>query len=178
MRGFRLHPAQTRQNAASCRTATSCRRRPPRRFDDNGFVTALHGQRVAAVPALLALLLSISACAPQAPPVDSAAEVRQGKNLYATNGCGSCHGPDGRGDGPLAKTLAPPPRNFRDAQAFKNGATVDSVAQTIAVGLTRDGGQMQPYLHLSDRERRLLARFVISLREVPSSGDGNDSKSP
>ena len=141
-------------------------------------MTALHGQRAAAVPALLAWLLSISACAPQAPPVDSAAEIRQGQNLYATNGCGSCHGLDGRGDGPLAKTLAPRPRDFRDAQAFKNGATVDSVAQTIATGLTRDGGQMQPYLHLSDRERRLLARFVISLREVPSSGDGNDTKSP
>ena len=150
----------------------------PGRFDDNNPVTALLGQRVAAVPALLALLLSISACASPRPPADATAEVRQGQNLYATNGCGSCHGPDGRGDGPLSKTLTPPPRNFRDAQAFKNGTTVDSVAQTIATGLTRDGGQMQPYLHLSDRERRLLARYVISLREVPSSGDGNDSKSP
>jgi high-affinity iron transporter len=140
-------------------------------------VTVLHGQRVAAFPVLLALL-SLSACASQAPLADPAAEIQQGQNLYATNGCGSCHGPAGRGDGPLAKTLTPPPRNFRDAQAFKNGTTVDSVAQTIATGLTRDGGQMQPYLHLSERERRLLARFVISLREVPSTGDGNDSKLP
>ena len=40
-----------------------------------------------------------------------------------------------------------------------------SVANTIATGLTRDGGQMQSYFHLSSRERHLLARYVISLRE-------------
>ena len=49
--------------------------------------------------------------------------------------------------------------------AFKNGADPASVASTIATGLTRDGGQMQSYVHLSARERHLLARYVISLRE-------------
>ncbi len=96
--------------------------------------------------------------------------------LYATNGCAACHGPEGHGNGPLAKTLKPPPRDFRDQAAFKNGRDPDSVATTLATGLTRDGGQMQSYAHLSERERHLLARFVISLREIPSTGEGHDTK--
>jgi mono/diheme cytochrome c family protein len=99
---------------------------------------------------------------------DLARDIDRGKALYAANGCGTCHGLSGRGDGPIAKTLTPPPRDFRDAAAFKNGTDPASVAATIATGLTRDGGQMQSYFHLSDRERHLLARFVISLRESPS----------
>jgi high-affinity iron transporter len=102
-----------------------------------------------------------------------AAEVEQGRQLYAVNGCGTCHGLQGAGDGPLAKTLTPPPRNFRDANAFKNGTDPSSIANTIATGLTRDGGQMQSYFHLSERERYLLARFVISLRESSSPTGSN-----
>lgn len=99
---------------------------------------------------------------------DLARDIERGSALYAANGCGTCHGLTGRGDGPIARTLTPPPRDFRDAAAFKNGTDPASVAATIATGLTRDGGQMQSYFHLSDRERYLLARFVISLRESPS----------
>lgn len=121
----------------------------------------------------LVLLVSVcvGACAGQAgQATDTAQDVERGKALYAANGCGTCHGLTGRGDGPIAKTLSPPPRDFRDAGAFKNGTDPASVANTIATGLTRDGGQMQSYFHLSDRERHLLARFVISLRESPSAG--------
>jgi high-affinity iron transporter len=122
----------------------------------------------------LVLLASVfaGACAGQASRRDegTAQDVERGKSLYAANGCGTCHGLTGRGDGPIAKTLTPPPRDFRDAAAFKNGTDPSSVANTIATGLTRDGGQMQSYFHLSDRERHLLARFVISLRDAPSAG--------
>lgn len=102
----------------------------------------------------------------------AAGEIERGKALYAANGCGTCHGLTGRGDGPVARTLSPPPRDFRDAAAFKNGTDHTSVANTIATGLTRDGGQMQSYFHLSSQERHLLARYVISLRE---SGAANAS---
>ena len=88
-----------------------------------------------------------------------------GAQMYATNGCGTCHGQSGKGDGPIAKTLHPPPRDFRDAAAFKNGRDVASIAQTIATGLTRDGGQMQSYKFLSQHDRERLAEFVISLRD-------------
>lgn len=101
-------------------------------------------------------------------------EIERGKQLYAANGCGTCHGMQGKGDGPVAVTLKPPPRDFRDAGAFKNGTDPSSIANTLATGLTRDGGQMQSYFHLSDRERYLLARFVISLRESSAAGAGHD----
>ena len=116
------------------------------------------------VGAILLASLFGASCGPDQTRV-RALEIGQGKALYAANGCGTCHGVAGRGDGPVAKTLSPPPRDFRDAAAFKNGTDPTSVANTIATGLTRDGGQMQSYFHLSDRERFLLARFVISLRE-------------
>ena len=87
--------------------------------------------------------LSAAACGGDQTRV-RAAEIEQGKTLYAANGCGTCHGATGRGDGPVAKTLSLPPRDFRDA--FKNG--------------TDPGGL----------ERHLLARFVISLRESDSAG--------
>jgi copper(I)-binding protein/cytochrome c553 len=104
----------------------------------------------------------------------SAGEIESGRVLYAANGCGTCHGLSGRGDGPVGKTLHPPPRDFRDAAAFKNGTDPASVANTIATGLTRDGGQMQSYFHLSSRERHLLARFVISLRESTADASPGD----
>jgi high-affinity iron transporter len=103
-----------------------------------------------------------------------AADIEKGRQVYAANGCGTCHGLRGAGDGPIARTLTPPPRDFRDAAAFKNGTDPSSIANTIATGLTRDGGQMQSYFHLSDRERYLLARFVISLRDSPSAGTDHD----
>lgn len=116
---------------------------------------------------LLVAGLASAACVDRSAEVP-ASEIEKGKALYAANGCGTCHGLTGRGDGPIARTLTPPPRDFRDAGAFKNGTDPASVANTIATGLTRDGGQMQSYFHLSGRERHLLARFVISLRESPS----------
>jgi mono/diheme cytochrome c family protein len=93
-----------------------------------------------------------------------------GRVLYATNGCGACHGQEGKGDGPIAKTLTPPPRDFRDGASFKNGVEPAAIAKTIAEGLKRDGGQMQAYAFLTESERLRLAEYVISLRETPAQG--------
>ena len=101
--------------------------------------------------------LAFAACG--TPP--SAAE---GQQLYRGNGCPTCHGPLGHGDGPVGRTLVPRPRDFRDAQAFKNGTSVAAIAETIDTGLTRDGSQMPKFDHLSRRERESLALFVISIR--------------
>jgi high-affinity iron transporter len=129
--------------------------------------------RVRAALILVAGLVA-AACQDDNQAQQLAADVEKGRQLYAINGCGTCHGLRGAGDGPIARTLTPPPRDFRDAAAFKNGTDPSSIANTIATGLTRDGGQMQSYFHLSDRERHLLARFVISLRDSPSAGADHD----
>jgi len=95
------------------------------------------------------------------------ATVVTGRELYASNGCASCHGASGHGDGPVAKTLVPPPRDFRDAAAFKNGADVAAISATLASGLSRDGGRMPQFQHLTRDERASLAMYVISLRTDP-----------
>lgn len=93
----------------------------------------------------------------------SAPAVPSGLALYRANGCASCHGKEGRGDGPIAATLDPRPRDFRDARAFRSGIDTAAIAQTLATGIP-GGGAMPLYAHLTIAERRALAGYLISLR--------------
>lgn len=102
-------------------------------------------------------------------PLDSAAQVAEGATLYRGNGCAQCHGLVGDGRGPLAATLAPPPRNFRNADAYRNGRDVESIAQTLATGIPA-GGAMPLYAHLTRPERLALARYVLALSTRSSAG--------
>jgi len=119
--------------------------------------------RVAQYADLDALLAGDGTSDSEPPSID------EGRRLYASDGCAACHGVLGNGDGPVARTLNPPPRDFRTATAFKNGADEASIAQTLATGIP-GGGAMPLYAHLTDRERRSLALYVISLR-MPTSHD-------
>lgn len=101
----------------------------------------------------------LSACGPADPPYDPVLA----RSLYVTNGCVPCHGDDGAGDGGLAPTLVPRPRDFRDAAAFKYGRDVDRIAQTIASGLIAYPTPMPAYGHLSLEDRKQLAAYVSSL---------------
>lgn len=107
--------------------------------------------------------------------------VDAGRDLYRQNGCASCHGPDGHGDGPVAKTIEPHPRDFRDASSFKQGTDVASIADTIATGVMEHSQGNSPgdphhrqvmpqFNHLSEGERRSLALYVISLRNPLETG--------
>jgi high-affinity iron transporter len=104
-----------------------------------------------------------------------------GRDLYRQNGCASCHGPEGHGDGRVAGTLATKPRDFRDTAAFKQGTDVADIADTIATGVVElaqrnwPGGEhhhqvMPQFNHLSEWERRSLAVYVISLRNPQDTG--------
>jgi mono/diheme cytochrome c family protein len=42
------------------------------------------------------------------------ADIERGSTLFATH-CATCHGANGKGDGPAAPGLLPPPANFTDA---------------------------------------------------------------
>ncbi|MEW6268720.1 MAG: c-type cytochrome [Thermodesulfobacteriota bacterium] len=68
---------------------------------------ARDGCRRAARPAVL-LLAALAICA-SAPATSRATS--EGENLYRTL-CASCHGVDGRGDGPAAPALSPPPTDL------------------------------------------------------------------
>ena len=39
-----------------------------------------------------------------------------GQALYNSSGCGTCHGPAGKGDGPAAAAMNPKPRSFESGE--------------------------------------------------------------
>ena len=96
-------------------------------------------------------------------PDTTTPSVAEGDALYRANGCASCHGQEGFGDGPVGRTLVPRPRDFRDTLAFRAGRDAESIARMLAVGIVA-GGNMPQYAHLTNQERTSLALYVISLR--------------
>ena len=82
--------------------------------------------------------------------------------------CAVCHGAEGRGDGPAAPLLTPPPRDFTTGvYKFRSTPagtlpTESDVLRTITRGLS--GTSMPPFGDLiEDADRRALARHVLSL---------------
>jgi mono/diheme cytochrome c family protein len=90
--------------------------------------------------------------------------IAAGMGLYTENGCGVCHGRDGSGKGPLAHTIQPPPRDYRDPSAYKQGTSVAEIADTIAAGVGGASSKMPQYLHLSEEERTLIGQYIVSLQ--------------
>jgi len=120
--------------------------------------------------AVCCLLLLFAACARSTP------SVIEGRSLYMSNGCVSCHGPSGGGDGPLAKTLPSQPTDLRKPDFYKRGPGVEAIATTIAQGVlvsetsvpelhhTHHELAMPKFAHLTEFERRSIALYVISLQ--------------
>ncbi len=101
------------------------------------------------------------------PPIDpksvmtpNAALMTRGKAVYAQS-CATCHGPDGRGDGPGGTGLTPKPRNFTDKVAWKNGTRLEDIYKTLEEGIK--GSSMVSYNYLSKKDRMALAHVVQSL---------------
>jgi mono/diheme cytochrome c family protein len=101
--------------------------------------------------------------------------VSQGRALYNANGCASCHGQDGHGDGPMAPRLPASPIDFRNVSLFKRGTTEGAIAKTLAEGISTEHTTpalhethhellMPKFDHLTETERRSIALYVISLR--------------
>jgi len=98
------------------------------------------------------------AVAPRRPPDLAAAAT-----LYAAQ-CASCHGAAGRGDGPAAKALSPPPANFHDRGRMAQ-RSVFGLYTTISLGVPGTG--MVGFAGLSDEQRWGLA-FHVSALGVPA----------
>lgn len=77
-------------------------------------------------------------------------------NLFASN-CASCHGAEGRGDGPLAHTLEPAPSDFHSL-ARQQSRSVHDLYNTISLGVP--GTPMPSFSQLSDDQRWALALMV------------------
>jgi high-affinity iron transporter len=85
-----------------------------------------------------------------------APDLARGAALY-TEQCAACHGATGRGDGPNAKSLNPPPVAFADANRARQ-RSLFGLYQVIGQGL--DGTAMPSFAHLPSDDRWALAFYV------------------
>jgi high-affinity iron transporter len=118
--------------------------------------------------ASLLVLLSASTgrAADDAAAKVAAADAAKGAQVFAQF-CATCHGPQGAGDGPVGKTLNPPPRNFQTAE-FKYGGTDQAIFDVISNGAASKGGSalMAPWgAVIPEADRWALVKFVRSLKK-------------
>ncbi|HTN66579.1 MAG TPA: FTR1 family protein [Burkholderiaceae bacterium] len=92
-----------------------------------------------------------------------APDLRVGARLYDAN-CAACHGTGGRGDGPLAQGMAPPPSDFHNSGRM-NTRSIYGLYNTITLGV--GGTPMRPFAELSEADRWALAFFVGGIRATP-----------
>lgn len=89
----------------------------------------------------------------------SAPDLKRGEVLYAAN-CATCHGTEGRGDGPAAKGLNPAPSNFHERERMVQ-RSIYGLYSTITLGV--GGTAMSAYSQLGEDERWALAYYVATL---------------
>jgi mono/diheme cytochrome c family protein len=82
--------------------------------------------------------------------------------------CASCHGPDGRGNGPTSSTLNRRPPNFLlpAPSGLQNSLDVAGVVKTLNEGL--QGNQMPSFSHLPESVKQEIAEFVEHLHKNPA----------
>lgn len=88
-----------------------------------------------------------------------APELARGALLFRQT-CATCHGLEGRGDGPSAATLDPPPTDFHDRERAHQ-RSLYGLYNTITLGVAGTG--MASFADLSDEDRWALAFFVGGL---------------
>ena len=122
-------------------------------------------KHIALVSVTLSLALA-SACASEskdtAAPAVSPAVLEQGKALYIKN-CAACHGETGKGDGPGAGVLKPPPRDHTD-KAYMSTLTDKEIADIIKMGGAIKGKPLMPsHPQFKDDQLQALVAYVRSL---------------
>ncbi len=86
--------------------------------------------------------------------------LKRGQELYL-GACATCHGAEGKGDGPGGKGLNPQPRNFTQPNGWKNGFHIDQVYRTLDEGIK--GTSMVAYKDIRRKDRMALVHYVRSL---------------
>jgi mono/diheme cytochrome c family protein len=112
-----------------------------------------------ALPLLLAAQAALAQDAGGASP-------KRGREVYQAF-CVKCHGVRGDGQGPIGKTLDPPPRDFASGR-FKFGKTDRDLFEVITHGAAIKGGD--PIMNswgdmISERDRWALVAFIRSLKK-------------
>jgi cytochrome c oxidase cbb3-type subunit 3 len=99
-----------------------------------------------------------------APAGNLRGDAAAGAQLYATY-CASCHGPNGKGDGPVAAALKPPPANHAD-HVYMGSLSDEHLYQVISQGGASVGKSalMAPWSGVvNDQGIRDLIAFIRKL---------------
>ncbi len=113
------------------------------------------------------------------PPVDvmkmknpSPELIAKGKDLFSAN-CSSCHGSDGKGDGPASAGLNPPPRNYTSNEGWKNGRTTSDIYKTLQEGIP--GSAMASYSYMNPEDLFALASYIRAefIKNPPENTDSD-----
>lgn len=94
------------------------------------------------------------------------ADAAAGKTKY-DQFCSTCHGTAGDGQGPVGKTLNPPPRDFTTGD-FKYGGTDQDLFDVITNGAAAKGGSplMAPWgAVIPEADRWAIIKHIRSLRK-------------
>lgn len=118
-----------------------------------GEVTGLARALAAAVVQRYQLLVAPR----QAPDLAKAASLFQAQ-------CASCHGAQGRGDGPAAPGMDPAPNNFHDA-ARMDKRSIYGLYNTVTLGVA--GTAMRGFTELSEADRWVLAFLASGMSTEP-----------
>ncbi len=93
--------------------------------------------------------------------------LERGRALYKAN-CVPCHGETGKGDGPGAGVLKPPPRDHTD-RAYMSTLTDQEIKDIIRMGGAIKGKPLMPsHPQLNGEALDALTAYVRSLSEPPT----------
>ncbi len=101
---------------------------------------------------------SLPAASPAAPSPTSEASPA-GRQLFLQT-CASCHGNEGKGDGPAAAALSPKPADLTTG-TFKHGGSPQEIFRTITSGVP--GTAMMGRASTPEKVRWNLVDYVLSL---------------
>ena len=93
----------------------------------------------------------------------------RGRAIYKAN-CVACHGESGKGDGPGAGVLKPPPRDHTD-RAYMSTLSDKEIADIIKMGGAIKGKPLMPcHPQFAGDDRSALVGYVRSLSEARHGG--------
>lgn len=94
---------------------------------------------------------------------DISSQQEQGRKLYLSYGCATCHGKEGDGKGLAAQGAYPSPTDLRDPKSYHHGHDKSKIMFTIKYGIKEGKSVMPAFDYLPHEEVELLAIYLESL---------------